>query len=96
MHDAQATGPDDRPCGWERAFTELTLLLPNWQLEALERAASSRGVTMGQLLRRLIHNHLAVLDDAAGQATVIKGAREHGQLLFKRVHHDDESDGEKV
>jgi hypothetical protein len=76
MHDAQATRPDDRPCEWERAFTELTLLLPNWQLEGLERAASSRGVTTGQLLRRLIHNHLAGLDDATGQVTAVMAAQE--------------------
>ena len=77
MHDAQATGAEDRPCGGVGAFTELTLLLSNWQLEVLERAASSRGATTGQLLRLLIHNHLAGLDDAAGQAAAVKVAREN-------------------
>ena len=33
MRDAQGTGPDDRSCGWEEAFAELTLLLPNRQME---------------------------------------------------------------
>ena len=63
MHDAQAGGPGDRPRGWGREFTELTLLLSSRQLEALEREASIRGMTTGQLFRRLIRDCLARLDD---------------------------------
>jgi len=37
---------------------ELPLLLPAWQLALLERAASHQGLTVGQLLRRLIWNYL--------------------------------------
>lgn len=33
---------------------ELPLLLPRWQAMALEAAASSRGMTTGQMLRRVI------------------------------------------
>lgn len=32
---------------------ELPLLLPEWQVAALEEAAQKRGMTVGQLLRRL-------------------------------------------
>jgi hypothetical protein len=32
---------------------ELPLLLPEWQVYALEEAARSRGMTVGQLVRRL-------------------------------------------
>lgn len=33
---------------------ELQLLLPRWQAAALETAARSRGMTTGQILRRVI------------------------------------------
>lgn len=33
---------------------ELALLLPRWQAEALEEAAEKRGLTAGQMLRKLI------------------------------------------
>jgi hypothetical protein len=33
---------------------ELQLLLPRWQAAALESAARSRGMTTGQILRRVI------------------------------------------
>jgi len=33
---------------------ELALLLPRWQAEALEDAAYQRGLTTGQMLRKLI------------------------------------------
>ena len=32
---------------------ELPLLLPEWQVKALEAAARERGMTIGQLLRKL-------------------------------------------
>lgn len=33
---------------------ELPILLPEWQVVALEEAAKDRGMTVGQLLRRLV------------------------------------------
>ena len=33
---------------------ELQLLLPRWQAQALEEAARARGMTTGQVLRRVI------------------------------------------
>jgi len=38
---------------WESDVVELPILLPEWQVTALERAAHERGMTIGQLLRRL-------------------------------------------
>ena len=35
-------------------MVELPLLLPGWQAEALEMAAHSRGMTAGQMLRRIL------------------------------------------
>ena len=44
------------------AIAELTLLLPHWQLEALERVAGCWGLTMAQLLGSLIGNCVAGLN----------------------------------
>ena len=38
---------------------ELPILLPEWQLNALEAAARERGMTIGQLLRRLFSDLFA-------------------------------------
>jgi len=62
MREAQDTGPVDRRSGWGEAFAEVTLVMPNQQLEALELAASTRGVTTGHLLRRLIRDCLGRRD----------------------------------
>ena len=57
--EAQGVGTVDRRSGWGEAMAELTLLMPYRLLEAMEKAASSRGLTTGHLLRRLIRNCLA-------------------------------------
>jgi hypothetical protein len=44
-------------------FVEVMLLLPVWQVAALETAARSRGLTTGGMLRRLIRDYLMRLDD---------------------------------
>ena len=54
--------PTGFSCGQEESLVELQLLLPNWQLMGLEKAASNLGLTTGQLLRRLIRSYLARLD----------------------------------
>ena len=38
----------------DHEVVELQLLLPRWQAAALEAAAQSRGMTTGQILRRVI------------------------------------------
>jgi hypothetical protein len=40
---------------------ELSLLVPAWQVAALEQAAQAEGVTVAQLLRRVISKSLAQL-----------------------------------
>ena len=40
-------------------IVELALLLPRWQASALENVAYSRGITVGQMLRKLITSTLA-------------------------------------
>ena len=47
-----SSGPA-RGSAWESEVVELPILLPEWQVSALERAAQERGMTIGQLLRRL-------------------------------------------
>ena len=48
----------------DHEVVELALLLPRWQAEALEQAAHARGLTAGQMLRKLIGASLK--DNAAG------------------------------
>ena len=43
----------------DQEVVELALLLPLWQAMALEAAASRRGMTTGQMLRRVIGEMLA-------------------------------------
>jgi hypothetical protein len=42
-------------------MVELPLFLPGWQAQCLEAAAHQRGLTAGQLLRRLINQGLDCL-----------------------------------
>jgi hypothetical protein len=56
------------PCGPARdvarldgGMVELSLLLPQWQAEALETAARGQGLTAGQMLRRIIGDSLAAV-----------------------------------
>jgi Ribbon-helix-helix protein, copG family len=39
-------------------MTELSLLVPTWQLDQLERLARDEGLTLGQIIRRLINAFL--------------------------------------
>lgn len=51
-NDAGITAPSESP------FVELSLLLPNWQLDALETAARDSGLTTAQMLRRVLGGYL--------------------------------------
>ncbi len=50
--DEASTLPDMASLDTE--MIELALLLPRWQALKLQRAAKARGMTMGQMLRRMI------------------------------------------
>jgi hypothetical protein len=39
-------------------MTELALLVPTWQLDHLEQMARDQGLTLGQIIRRLINAFL--------------------------------------
>jgi hypothetical protein len=39
-------------------MTELALLVPTWQLDQLEQLARDQGLTLGQIIRRLINAFL--------------------------------------
>lgn len=49
----------------DQEVVELALLLPRWQAMELEAAASRRGMTTGQMLRRVIGEMLAAQPSAA-------------------------------
>jgi hypothetical protein len=64
MSAALAVGPDERLSELARPdheLVELALVLPRWQVEALAAAARGRGLTAGQVLRRLIGGYCASL-----------------------------------
>jgi hypothetical protein len=52
-------GPESRRPDQEPV--ELALILPRWQVDALAVAARRRGLTAGQVLRRLIGSYCASL-----------------------------------
>jgi len=52
------TVPNSRSSA-EFEVIELPILLPEWQVNALEAAARERGMTIGQLLRRLFSDLFA-------------------------------------
>jgi hypothetical protein len=54
----EGDGEDHPPPHPEDEGVELPLLVPGWQCAALEREAADQGLTIGQLLRRLIAAHL--------------------------------------
>src|SRR5262245_59474432 len=45
-------------------LVELALVLPQWQVDALASAARGRGLTAGQVLRRLVGAYCATLTTA--------------------------------
>jgi hypothetical protein len=47
---------------------EISLLLPGWQVQALESAARDRGLTAGQMVRRLIRDYFTCLDGVGPDA----------------------------
>jgi hypothetical protein len=47
---------------------EISLLLPGWQLVALESAAQSRGITSAQLVRRLLRDFIIRHEDSELEA----------------------------
>jgi hypothetical protein len=51
----------DRLHWLEADVAEVSLVLPGWQAAELEGLASSLGLTVGQLLRRLIQEYLTSL-----------------------------------
>jgi hypothetical protein len=48
-----------RPADLANEVAELPLLLPAWQLGALGQAAQAEGMTIAQLLRRMVNRTLA-------------------------------------
>jgi hypothetical protein len=64
MQEVKFSGPAANPFESGEAMTESNVLLLNWQVEALESVAFSRGVTTAYLLRRLIRNCIEGLNGA--------------------------------
>ena len=52
----------------EGEVVEVPLLLPGWQVSALERAAHRRGLTAGEMLRSVLGDFIARLPAGNGAA----------------------------
>ncbi|MFL5328809.1 MAG: hypothetical protein ACJ8C4_07820 [Gemmataceae bacterium] len=62
---------DYLPAGFRAANTspemvELSLILPHWQVEALETAAHAKGLTVAQMLRRVLGGFCNELQNLSG------------------------------
>jgi len=53
IDNATRTSPD------ESEGAEVSLLVPAWQISAVEQAAEAEGITVAQLLRRAVNRTLA-------------------------------------
>ena len=49
-------------CVADREVTEVPLLLPTWQVDALATAAQDRGLTTAEMLRNLLRNFIDGLE----------------------------------
>ena len=49
-------------CLADREVTEVPLLLPTWQVDALATAAQDRGLTTAEMLRNLLRDFINGLD----------------------------------
>ena len=61
-------GDDLGPVLAERDVVEVPLLLPGWQVAALATAAQDRGVTAGEMMRRLLHDFIEDLEKRQSSA----------------------------
>jgi len=50
---------------FHQPVAEISLLLPTWQVSALEQQAYSHGLTVAEMLRELIRQHLGASAGAA-------------------------------
>lgn len=55
--DRQAR-PGDNCRPLDEEMTELSILVPSWQVAAIEQAARSEGITMGHYMRRALQQAL--------------------------------------
>jgi hypothetical protein len=61
-HSSNSTGPLDYDGGLPAGeVVEISLLMPDWQVCALEAAAHRRGLTAGEMVRSLVREFLGRL-----------------------------------
>jgi hypothetical protein len=77
MHGAHETREVSHPVWHGQGVLEVPLLLSSLHLAALERAAFRQGVTVGELLRRLIADYLPVLCELPRSGTGTRGSDRH-------------------
>ena len=79
--DASDKPRNDRIAWLDEMCVELALLVPREQVARLIRLAAARGLTVGQLIRRLLDDYLACHDP---------GARPGQSAALARVEGDEE------
>jgi hypothetical protein len=62
LHDPSPRGEMAEPALDE--VTEVSFLLPEWQMALLESAAHDRGMTTAQVVRRLVRDFVNRVDDS--------------------------------
>jgi uncharacterized protein (DUF2267 family) len=78
--DHAEPAPDDRVRRLDAEMAEVALLLPARWTAALERLASARGMTLGRLIRLLIHDYLAChAGSGAARAEAVPVATSRGE-----------------
>jgi hypothetical protein len=54
---------------------EVPLLLPGWQVSALETAAHDYGLTAGEMVRHLLRDFIARLPESASDSGILRKGR---------------------
>jgi hypothetical protein len=71
MNDRVTHLPGDEPgsISTDREVVEIPLLVPGWQVAALATAAQDRGLTAGEMLRGLLRDFIAGLEQRKAKKT---------------------------
>jgi hypothetical protein len=84
MSDSIRMRPTNEPIDRETAYgevVEVPLLLPGWQVSALETAAHHRGLTAGEMLRSVLRDFITTLPAAGPSRLVSIGLHGEGAAV---------------
>ncbi len=72
MADRASKSPEEPLASWARTteVVEIPLLLPFWQVSALEQAAHQRGMTAAEMVRGLLRDFIAQQPELGTEAVL--------------------------